>query len=371
MGLVWVREQWNKRMGSGNERSVREYVRSWLVLRDSPLDDSFQVLASSGLPVLFTPYIGSDGVADTLGALLKKLEAHQPDRDQPFLWEVTANYGNVLDPVLGDPNPLDRPTEISLDYDRFQVPLTIDLFGAPVLNSVNEAFDPPVEKDDSRPTLTMTRNELAAPDAIAAAYKDVCNSDAWFGQPSYMWKCGGIKYQRAYENDVLYWKVTYIFHLNPKSWDSRVLDRGTHWIGDDGVTPTRFRAADGSLLETSLLNGEGKPLGKVDSAHAGAVGVLTAAMAATDTTVFSTGGAPAINWPVLVDTYPIVLKVDQELIQATAPRPGPGGSWTNVIRGYGGTTAATHASGATIAMQPYYLAFSPYPMLPFANLRLP
>ena len=269
---------------------------------------------------------------------------------------------------MGNPNPLARPTEISLDYDRFQRPLVNDQNGVAVVNSSNEQFDPPVEYDDSRPTLTMTRNELAPPDALAADYKDVCNSDSWYGQAAYTWKCGGIKYQRAYENNVLYWKVTYIFHLNPLGWYERVLDRGSFWIGDDGKTPKKFYASDGTVIPYGLLNGEGKPLGKADSSHPGSVGALIYTIGDTQDSM-TTGGDAGYAFPANQSTYPIVLKIENELVQA--PSPPSSSNWSGLVRGYGGTTKAAHNVGAVVKMRPYYRVFSPYKQLPFAALRLP
>jgi hypothetical protein len=77
---------------------------------------------------------------------------------------------------------------------------------------------------------------------------------------------------------------------------------------------------------------------------------------------------PEVGFPVKASTYPIVLKIDDELMQATA---FDGGSAFAVIRHYGGTTAAAHAASAVVQMQPYYRTFNRYRALPFAVLNLP
>ncbi len=50
---------------------------------------------------------------------------------------------------------------------------------------------------------------------------------------------------------------------------------------------------------------------------------------------------------------------------------GFGGNTWLVVRGYGGSTPSAHPDASTVSLQPYFLRFLPYKILPFADLNLP
>jgi hypothetical protein len=372
MAILFVREQFLNRDGDGSEKAERSYTRIWKVGVDSLLHDSRTILAAPTLPHLFDLYVGADGSVDELGATCRKLSARHIE---DFVWEVTARYSNKTQQAeKGNPNPLLRPVDISSDGVTFQKPIDFTPDGAPICSSTGERFDPAVTVDDSRRTYLFVRNE-AEPSALANDYKDVTNSDTWLGYPPGTAKVGVIKETRVDENNFYYWKVSYPISVNLYGWDAKVMDVGTKWSDAWASTPTGQThyiftdATNAPLSGPQPLNGEGGPL------HMQGVPAHPAAPGASSKLVSGIGiGNIIVNvlsgagYPQLDATYPIVLKIDSELMLATEFFPGS--SSFNVVRGYGGSTAVAHAGGKVVQMQPYYLTFKCYRRLPFAALAL-
>jgi hypothetical protein len=374
MAILFVREQFLGREGSGDSKAQREYKRWWKVGVDSLLYDAYTILTAPGLPLLFSVYVGSDGVVDPLGARLHKYTSEHAD---DFVWHVTAHYSNQPrantgrgrdgTEQAGDKNPLNRPTEISSDGVTFEKPIDFTPDGVAIVNSVGERFDPPVTRDDVRRTFLFVRVE-AQPNPLADTYKDVVNSDTWLGRPPGTAKLGMIKEQRADENGQLFWKVSYPISVDLDGWDARTMDVGTKWLDAAGTSHQVFRDAyDHDISGQQPLNGEGRPLypqGSAGSIAPGAASKLSLTIGAGDTTLTVTS---ATGFPQLAATYPITLKIGSELLQATALS----GSTFTVTRGYGGSAPAGHLANAVVQMQPYLLVFKRYSRLPFAALNLP
>jgi hypothetical protein len=367
MSILFVREQFLNRDGSGDDKSEREYTRIWKVGVDSLLHDSRTILAAPGIPARFDLYVGSDGVVDELGATCRKLTARHVE---DFVWEVTAKYSNKTQQAeKGNPNPLLRPVEISVDGTVFAKVIDFTPDGAPICSSTGERFDPGVTRDDTRRTFMFVRNEQG-PSALANAYKDVTNSDTWNGNPPGTAKVGAIKETRVDENNFYFWKVSYPISVDLDGWDAKEIDVGTKWfdfsVNSTGDSKSFFDAHGNPLLGAQPLNGEAAPLypqGVGGNLARGACGTLSNTAQPDDATI-SVGVAS--GFPQRSSTYPVVLKIDQELLLATALN----GTTFTVQRGYGGSAAATHDTFAVVQMQLYYLTFKRYRRLPFAALAL-
>jgi hypothetical protein len=368
MAILFVREQFLNRDGDGSEKAERNYTRIWKVGVDSLLHDSRTILAAPTLPHLFDLYVGADGSVDELGATCRKLSARHIE---DFVWEVTARYSNKTQQAeKGNPNPLLRPVDISVDGVTFEKPIDFTPDGAPICSSTAERFDPAVTRDDSRRTYLFVRNE-AEPSALANTYKDVTNSDTWNGNPPGTAKVSTIKETRVDENNFYYWKVSYPVSVDLDGWDAKVMDVGTKWFDSTGVKHFVFTDAHSQPLSGAQpLNGEGGPLLPQGDPVAGLVAPgacskLVSGIGSTDTIVNVLSGA---GFPQRDATYPIVLKINSELMLATEFFPGSS-SW-NVQRGYGGSTAVAHTGSSVVQMQPYYFTFRRYRRLPFAALGL-
>jgi hypothetical protein len=369
MSIISVLEQIDGRTADADQYAERNYTRKWRVVCDSLEDSNLTAETAQGLPLLFDTYIGSDGLYDILGATLHK---YTSECVEPFVFDVTAHYSNkTQQKEKGDKNPLNRPTEISADGVTFQKAIDFTPAGVPVCSSTGERFDPPVTRDDSRRAYTYSRKEAQSPELVANVYKDVVNSDNWLGYPPGTAKVGVIKVARADENNQFYYKTTYPISIDLDGWDARPMDLGTKWL-DFSDNPTGdqkgfFDAHGNPLSGSQPLNGEGGPLypqGVGGNIAQGACSLLSNSVGIADTTI--TVGV-ASGFPQQSGTYPIVLKIDSELLQATSLV----GTTFTVVRGYGGSSPAEHFSLRVVQMQPYYFTFQRYRRLPFAALNLP
>src|SRR5579884_2127166 len=379
MAVLSVREIWNGRRGSADEKAVREYARVFRVVTSNSLDGALVAETAvdpfngTAIPNLFASYIEPNGTTFDLTAIARKIDVVQDDSD-PNTWLVTVSYSNRTDlPELGNPNPLLRPSEIKWSFAQFQRIADVDIYGAAVVNSAGEAFDPPAEKDDSRPVLVVTRNEAGFDPGIAYLYRDAVNSDAFFGAPPGTAKIQAIEATRHYENNFFYWQVTYTIHFRPDGWNLNLLDQGFNYLDTDGKTKLLIRDKNGAAVSKAV------PLNGVGASLTNAFSSLTRPLEPTDTTFSVPSSAPfPFSQPLPANGVTLyqhsvqqfIVKIDQELILVPAVQ-NQNLTWTGVTRGYGNTVAAAHVLNANVTLQPVFLSFQVYPLLPFAPLRLP
>lgn len=210
------------------------YQRQWTVVTDDKNDGPRTVraafVATTGIDagVVYNTGYESDSAAHALGieATCTAIDGKQ--------WTITVNYGRWPS-ESHDTNPLMEPYEVSWDFQQFERPTDYDVFNQPVVNSAGFPFEEPVMIDDSRPVLTVTRNELVFNYALANYYKDSVNLDPFFGAPPYCVKCSSISSQRVYDQWMLshlgtpfYWKTTYQFHfrVDGVGFKTILLDQG-------------------------------------------------------------------------------------------------------------------------------------------------
>jgi hypothetical protein len=214
-------------------------------------------LTANGVPLSVTL---SAGNADP-GALAKEITARQAGDDEPFTWIVEVRYStNIEQPDYGNLNPLLRPPEVSWGIAKFTRPLWKDKDGNAITNSAKEYFDPPLETEDFRITLTIERNEASYSADTTLKYVMSVNEKPFFGAAAETVKCVGIRGQRAFEKATLYWKVTYEFEVREEKWDAVVIDQGYSELKDGVAVPIRDRRTGTAFGSPQRLDGTGKPL---------------------------------------------------------------------------------------------------------------
>jgi hypothetical protein len=209
------------------------------------------------------PYrIGTSGTdawfEEDLGAVLKSVDltCDSPDGRQ---WTVTAQYGPWTTKPREE-SPLDEPEEVEIGGEQYERICDADVAGAAVTNSAGDYFDPPVTRDDSRPSLVIVRNEAYDAPDLSADYSDTVNDATFFGQAAGNVKCGVITRRRQWHQAVpggFYWKTTYPFSLNRDGWNKSILDQGLRRL--EGTPAQRKQIAVDGQLATSpvLLDGSG------------------------------------------------------------------------------------------------------------------
>lgn len=277
MSVVSVTEIASRRSSMELQRLGRVYTRTFQVITDSTLTTSLEVKFATGIPSLypFPDYYAAGSEYDT-AALVSRVEANQPDRDDPYLWHVEVEYATrSSDPAFqsgqsgsggsggGPPeNPLARPIRVqfsdvhrSVSFDR---PLstsvqvrevdgetcdgtlisTVTLLG--VHNVNGEPFDPVPEIDVIDTAITVQRNEVTFDPVIADGNKNCINEDVFAGFAARAVKVMGISATNEFEQGMQYWAVTYRFEVRTCGWDKYIINAGRYSL-KDGAQPNDLK----------------------------------------------------------------------------------------------------------------------------------
>lgn len=365
----------------------RKYVKEFEVYTSDPLDGPETILTwplNNLIPKIGDSYVAGND-ADLLATCVRVHCATYSD--DPLHWLVTAYYDTSRLVTAATDNPLNQPAEISWGGSQFSRPLMFDAQGVPVVTSAGNRFDPPLEKEDSRPTLTIQRNEATFSAATAQLYRDAVNADIFATAPPGFAKITSITADRQVDFGLVYWRTKYEIQFKDDSFYYFVLDQdyraganGSNYaVGPppSGIAPNGlFRDVldNTPLSNPTLLGGTGQALSLGTT-------TLGANVALNDTQITVTlTSARTVYFPPFVlgasaqlppDWY-FQIKVDNEVMTVVASADQTSGAmkW-NVVRAIGGSLAATHTSGAAVTLQPYFRRFLPHKILPFAPLALP
>lgn len=247
MSIVSVNEKAGRRHRL-NEDGEAEYTRVFSVVTSSAADGAKTVRTATGIPRRGDVY-QLDGEVD-FSATAKEIEPQQ-DTDNPRKWEVRVEYGPLTSEAGGgttETNPLLRPADISWGFTPYTRVAFRDINNKGILNSAGLYFDPPAEVDDSRPVLSISRNEAGFNPALAIEYQDSINSDSFFGASARQVKLAGISSTRQFENNVIFWRTNYEFHFRREGWKLALLDQGRY---DNLGVPIMEKDADGTLIQGS------------------------------------------------------------------------------------------------------------------------
>lgn len=264
----------DRSMRAATDRT-RDYTRTFNVIVDSRLISPDLILfATPGVPRRWEPYVSAAGTVDAY-SICKDVEAKQ-DTGDPYTWRIKASYSNAVQrpDINVVENPLLRPAEIEWDSVAVTRPAWTDRDGFAIYNSSYERFDPPLEYEEDRLQLTITRNQLAYDALGYLKFKNAVNKKAWFGFAPGRVRCMGIKAKRAFEAGFFHWPTTYTFQIrvqldedeqNPNdpeasknAWAYKVVDRG-YMVLDDDSEPIhmRDRRTGQPLATPALLDGDG------------------------------------------------------------------------------------------------------------------
>jgi len=173
MAVIEVNEKTGA-IGAENEKGDRTYTRVFHVVTNSSLDGGLTVRLALGIPRRGDFYATQTDLDE--GAFCKTITAQQ-DSENPRVWEVRVEYGPSED-AQQDENPLNRAADVSCTFAKFQRVVWQDNDGKGIFNSTGMYFDPPVEIDDSRPVITIERNEAAFDLSLASDFQDAVNGDS-------------------------------------------------------------------------------------------------------------------------------------------------------------------------------------------------
>jgi hypothetical protein len=122
--------------------------------------------------------------------------------------------------------------------------------------------------DESRPVLTIKRNEPSFVGTLAIAYQDAVNTDSFAGANAGQCKIFNISAEKhiepwgpeGAEEDVTYWSVTYEIHFRREGWHKDILDQGRYEIESGDKLKAIEDSEDRPVADPVLLDGSGKQL---------------------------------------------------------------------------------------------------------------
>ena len=256
MAAILQGERAEGRRASLDEKGVRQYTRVFVVKTNNKNDGSQTVGNAAGLPRRGDAYVA--GTDSDVGARCVGLEPRQLDAGG-LNWEVTVNYSSKSDSQAD--NPLARPSEKNFTFAKYQKVFEKDIAtGNPVCNSAGDPFDPPIDIDDSRPIITIRRNEASFSGAIAIDYQDAVNTDVFLGFAVGIVKVSNISATSKRENDTDFYEVTYEFECRREGWKIEVLDVGFESLETGGTKKEILDANKNHRSHPAKLNGSGQPL---------------------------------------------------------------------------------------------------------------
>jgi hypothetical protein len=243
--------------GANLQNNRRQRFRSFKVICDSVYDGPDTALAAPGLPLPYTSYETNTETDEN--CVVVDRQADQ-DKKLPTLFRVDVTYDTQYERL--DDNPFADPVKLDFSFETFQEPLAgvpvttylgtqansqvssassdpnanqILKWGAGVTNSAGEPFNPPAERESSRPIVTFTRNEPAFSLATAVKFVNSVNASAWSGLEPRQAMCKGIsasfqyrKFNTVGKPDIGYFETKYIFAIKRETWDLALLNIGTY-----------------------------------------------------------------------------------------------------------------------------------------------
>lgn len=209
---------------------TRTYTVTHMVLTDDAADGPRTVMAA--VVDTGTSYNYGNDIDTRAYCISKQAEqVTSDDASETKTWNVTLEFSTLSrEQQKRLVSPLARPYEISYSHEHFQEVVEKDVNDQAILNTAGEYFDPPIERDASRPVLTITRNEAEFPTGIANSYANAINSDYFQGGIAGTVKVFNISGQRVVEEfdgeEIDYWKMTYEFHYKKDGWQRKILSQG-------------------------------------------------------------------------------------------------------------------------------------------------
>lgn len=237
------------RSGRKGQKNQRSFSVSYLVRTNDPQDGPIVVFEA--LPEIGDFYY-TDNEYD-LGARVADVSVSDEGGDK-FLWRAEVRYDRNLrdDPEDQEPeNPEEREPKYSIRFEKHEVPISGPYSTAdpghvsattPLSNSAGQPYNPPITREETRPTIVLLKDERRLDLAGMLALQDTVNRNAFAGFTSQTLKLNVTGVQERFEQGERWWRKTYELAFKREGWVARPLDYGT--ITDE----------DGNVRETLLLN---------------------------------------------------------------------------------------------------------------------
>lgn len=237
MAIVSCKKIGAGRNGDNTKDRHRTYTVVFRVVVDSPLDGPGTVVLATGIPGLYTPYVGYENTSDTL-ALCVGVKPDQ-DGDEWQRWRVTCQF--TTNWAQNNPNqqqnPEDEPVNFWVETEFTTRQVTREWNNTAILNSAGQFIDG-LERYDSIETWVWEKNFVWLNRGTWKAYQNSVNSDSVGEIEPKQGLLHIIVPPASYRDGRPFWRVQFRVKINKDKWTVRPLDKGTRV--KNGQTPPRL-----------------------------------------------------------------------------------------------------------------------------------
>lgn len=255
MAIVWVKEKPLGRSSKQGSDWKRNYTRLFQLKATKDLGPK-AVREGVGLAIADTYAFGSESDG---GAFVNDIEVTCSKASKSYYyWDATVQYGPI-DPSVNPLNPLNEQPRVAWGWAQFQEAVTKDRDDNPVLNTAFDPFDPAISRDQSRPILSLVRNEATFDQDLADSLRDTVNDAPWWGAAAGKVKIANISAARQYNADAggWYWEVSYEFQFNRDGWAARPLNAGFRQLNTGGTQQEQIYRDGQPIGSPALLDEDG------------------------------------------------------------------------------------------------------------------
>lgn len=242
----------------------REYINRYRVITDNPNDGPLTVTNAAGIPARNSSW--TFGTDVDLGAFAKSTTAdYENEQKSRQVWIVTVRFSSFSERRNDDfeDDPLNQAPIISQSAQTFRKPAERERGGTLSFftNSAGEQI-PDVQVDDSRELLRIQINKPTINHAQHRDFADAVNNAPFFGLPAKKWKMSAPVWEQRWRGQASgtgtpYYIITYEFESREETWDVRLRDRGTYYLGPGGVeTQKRVNGVIVDFVDLDGLGGE-------------------------------------------------------------------------------------------------------------------
>jgi len=251
MAVVDVKQKWTGRENEFAAESGETHTSAWTVLLDGTDSIDYAPRVARLAPGI--PRVGDPASFDFF-VRCRRVGARPLSM---LLWEVTAYYSlpswGTGETGEGSSDPLSQPPKVRWSSLTINEPIDEDRDGQPLVNVVEEGFDPPLTRDYIDVVLEYEVNQTTFNYAAAIALSNAVNSTSFLGFAPGVARLTDWHAEHNLEGDHSYWRVGIRVQFRNGGWKKRVLNRGFRtWEGE--------YEDDGSKKYVNVTDGNGNPV---------------------------------------------------------------------------------------------------------------
>lgn len=226
MAIVSCKKIGAGRNGDNTKDHHRTYTVVFRVIVSSALDGPATVVMASGIPNLYSPYIGYENTSDAQ-ALCVGVKPEQ-DGDEWQRWRVTCQFTTnwAQNQPNQNPNPEDEPPVFWIETEFTTKKITKEWDGTDIKNSAGQLIED-IERYDVQETWVWEKNFTSINRGTWKAYQNSVNSDSVGEIEPKQGLLHIIVPKPDYRDGQPFWRVQFRVKVNKDKWSVKPRDQGT------------------------------------------------------------------------------------------------------------------------------------------------